>query len=395
VRTLTVASFLTDASTEMLIHLIPLFLANVLGVRTSIVGVIEGVAETTSSLLKVASGRLSDRIRRRKVLVVAGYALSTIAKPLFAVASSWQAVLGTRFLERVGKGVRTSPRDALIADSTDPSVRGFAFGFHRAGDTFGAALGILLAIGIVTAMQGSQTELTAETFRWIVWLSVIPAAAAVFALIVGVSEPGARRAPSSRHNAHTYGAAIVSPLGARFYLFLGIVVLFTLGNSSDAFLVLRAQERGLSLPAVLGLLLLYNLVYAFSSGPAGILSDRIGRRRLIIASWGIYAAAYFLFAGATSPWHLLVAFAIYGFFSALFEGSAKAFVADLTPADARGTAYGVYNAAVGVAALPASVVAGALWQGVGDWQGFGPAAPFFLGGTLALLAAALLARFPK
>ncbi len=392
VRTLTLASFLTDTSTEMLIHLLPLYLANVLGVRTAIVGVIEGVAEMTSSLLKVASGRISDRVRRRKGLVVAGYALSTLAKPFFALANSWQVILWTRFVERVGKGIRTSPRDALIADSTPVKDRGLAFGFHRAGDTFGAALGILLAIGLVFWLQGSQTELSGHTFRWIVWVSVLPAAAAVVALALGIKEAQPSR---ERDAAGTPPTRPLRALGKPFYLFLGVILLFTLGNSSDAFLVLRAQERGMTLPGVLGLLLLYNLVYATSSGPAGQLSDRVGRKGVILVSWAMYASAYLLLAFAKAGWHLLIAFAIYGLFSALFEGSAKAYVADLTPSDSRGTAYGVYNAAIGVAALPASVLAGILWQGVGGWAGFGPSAPFLVGGLLAALAAILVLRVPS
>lgn len=379
----TATSFLTDISTEMIINLIPLFLANVLGVRTGIIGLIEGIAETTASLLKVFSGWLSDRLGQRKWLTVAGYALSTLAKPFLYFATTWGWVLGVRFADRVGKGVRTAPRDALVADSIDQQRRGLAFGLHRAGDTAGAALGLLIALAVVWAAQGKGLTLTRETFQTIALLSIIPAGLAVLVLALGAQDVPAKVTP--RHTSLS-----LQGFDARFKGFLLIVTLFTLGNSSDAFLVLRAQERGLSVLGVMGILVTFNLVYTLISGPAGALSDRVGRQKLIVGGWLAYAVIYLGFALAGAAWHVWVLFAAYGIYYGMVEGTAKALVGDLVSPEQRGTAYGVYNAAVGVAALPASLIAGVLWQGIGGWRGLGPSAPFFFGAILALVAAALL-----
>ncbi|MFZ2487688.1 MAG: MFS transporter [Anaerolineae bacterium] len=379
----TAASFLTDVSSEMLVHLIPLFLANVLGVRLSLIGLIEGVAETTASLLKLLSGWLSDRLGDRKWLTVLGYSLSTLAKPFLYIANSWGAVLAVRFTDRVGKGIRTAPRDALVADSIDESRRGLAFGLHRAGDTAGALLGLLIALAVVRVMQGHELTLERTTFRTIVLLSILPAALAVLALVLG-----ARNVPVTSQRQRPQLS--LRGFDSRFKRFLAVVVLFTLGNSSDAFLVLRAQSLGLSLTAVLGVLALFNLIYALLSTPAGALSDRVGRRRLIIGGWLVYALIYLGFGLARASWQIWLLFALYGVYYALAEGAAKALVADVVPASQRGAAYGVYNAAIGLAALPASLLAGILWQGIGGWSGFGPSAPFIFGAMLALLAAMLL-----
>ncbi|MDT8304968.1 MAG: MFS transporter [Anaerolineae bacterium] len=384
---LTGASFLTDVSTEMIVHLLPLFLANVLGVRTVTVGLIEGLAETTSSLVKLLSGRLSDRLQRRKGLTVAGYALSTVAKPFLALARSWPAVLLVRFVERVGKGVRTAPRDALVADSVGARQRGLAFGLHRAGDTAGAALGILIALLVVWRLQGHRVALEANTFTILVWASVLPALAAVVLLVLAVHEP---------RRAQPYAPQLPQlpylPV-ASFRRYLLVVTLFTLGNASDAFLVLRAQSVGLGITAILALLLLFNLVYTIVSSPAGAVSDRLGPQRLLVTGWLLYAAIYAGFAFAGTAWHLAGLFALYGIYYGLTAGAARAFVADLVPASQRGTAYGWYNGAVGIAALPASLIAGLLWQGIGRWQGFGAPAAFLWGAALALLAALLLYRW--
>lgn len=379
----TATSFLTDISSEMLVYLIPLFLAGVLGVRLSVVGLIEGVAETTASLVKVFSGWLSDRLGRRKWLTVAGYSLSALAKPLFAVANSWGAVLAIRFTDRLGKGIRTAPRDALVADSIDEQHRGLAFGLHRAGDTAGALIGLLLALAVVLALQGRGITLERATFRTIALLSIIPAALAVLVLVVG-----ARDVPvTSQRERPRFSLA---GFDSRFKRLLVVVVLFTLGNSSDAFLVLRAQSLGISLPVVLGMLALFNLIYALIAGPAGALSDRIGRRRLIGGGWLVYALIYLGFAAAHVAWQMGALFAAYGLYYALTEGSVKALVADVVAPSMRGSAYGLFNGAIGLAALPASLLAGLLWQGVGGWAGFGPAAPFIFGAVMALLAATLL-----
>lgn len=379
----TATSLLTDVSSEMLVHLLPLFLANVLGVRTDIIGLIEGVAETTASLLKVFSGWLSDRMGQRKWLTVAGYSLSTLAKPFLFFATTWTAVLAVRFTDRVGKGIRTAPRDALIADSIDEKRRGLAFGLHRAGDSAGALLGILIALLVVWLAQGLDLELTRPTFQTVVLLSIPPAVLAVIVLAVGAKDvpiPGQRERPKlSLHG-----------LDPRFQRFLIVMVLFTLGNSSDAFLVLRAQTLGLSVVGVLGMLVTFTLVYTLISTPAGALSDRIGRRKVIIGGWLAYAGIYLGFALTNAAWQIWALFALYGVYYGMAEGAGKALVADVVDSEQRGTAYGLYNAAIGLAAFPASLIAGILWQGVAGWAGFGPSAPFLFGAFMALLAVILL-----
>jgi MFS family permease len=385
----TLTSFFTDVSSEMLFTLLPLYLSNVLGARTSVIGLIEGVAETTASLLKLVSGWLSDRLGRRKALAVAGYAISTAVKPLLLLANSWAWVLAVRFGDRVGKGVRTAPRDALVADSTPADVRGLAFGIHRAGDTAGAVVGLVVALAVVWAGQGAAVLLARSTFFTLVLLSVPPAVLAVLGLALAARDTHTpahqdRRAPGRGAPGPGFAA-----LPARFRAFLVVVVLFTLGNSSDAFLVLRAQYAGLPLLGVLGMMISFNLVYAMVSGPAGALSDRLGRRRLILGGWLIYSAIYLGFTAVRAGWHAWALMTLYGLYYALTEGVAKAYVADIVPAELRGRAYGVYNAAIGLTALPASLIAGILWQGLGPWHGFGPAAPFLFGAGMALLAALL------
>jgi len=376
-------SFFNDISSEMILNLLPLFLANVLGAGTAVIGLIEGVAESTASLLKVYFGGLSDRLGARKPLAVGGYLLSTLAKPVFFFAGSWGVVAGARWADRVGKGVRTAPRDALIADSISSNNRGLAFGLHRAADTGGAVLGLLIAIAVVWYMQGGTPELGRETFRTLVLVSLVPALLAVAFVALGVRE--IRK-----------GAASDAPrigfrgLGRRFAVFLVIVGLFDLGNFSDAFLVLRAQERGLGVDDVLWTLLGFNLVYALVATPAGALSDRIGRRRIITAGWIAYAGIYLGFALAGSGTQIVALYLCYGAYYGLTVGTAKAMVADLVPVRLRGTAYGSYHALVGIIDLPASLIAGLLWQGIGSWQGFGPAAPFYFGAATALAAALLM-----
>ena len=379
-------SFLMDVSSEMILNVLPLFLANVLGVGTAVIGLIEGVAESTASLLKVVSGGVSDRLGARKPLAAGGYALSALAKPIFLLAGSWGVVAGARWADRVGKGVRTAPRDALIADSIRSSDRGLAFGLHRAADTGGAVLGLLIAIAVVAHIQGNTAELGRETFRILVLVSLVPALLAVLTVLLGVRET--RRGAKS--DAPRIG---FRGLGRRFAVFLGIVALFDLGNFSDAFLVLRAQERGLGVADVLWTLVGFNLVYALVSTPAGALSDRIGRRRVIIAGWIAYAGIYLGFALAGSGTQIVALYLCYGAYYGLTMGTAKAMVADLVPARLRGTAYGSYHALLGVIDLPASLIAGLLWQGIGPWQGFGPAAPFYFGAATALAAALLLLAF--
>lgn len=376
-------SFCMDVSSEMVLNLLPLFLYGVLGVKTNVIGLIEGIAEATSSLLKLFSGWLSDKLRTRKWLAVAGYGISALAKPFFYFANSWGLVAGVRWADRVGKGIRTAPRDALVADSIAPEQRGLAFGFHRAADTGGAMVGLLIALGIVWATQQHAGVLNRATFQTVVLVSLIPAILAVLFLTFG-----ARDVPVTQ--AHTLPRFALRALGKRFMLFLFIVGIFDVGNSSDAFLVLRAQERGLSVLGILGMLITFNLVYTLVSAPAGAFSDRIGRRRIIIGGWLVYAAIYLGFALAGTGWQVWLLYTLYGIYYGLAYGATKAFIADIVPATLHGTAYGTYNAVMGILDFPASLIAGVLWQGVGRWAGFGPSAPFYFGAALAFIAALLM-----
>jgi MFS family permease len=357
-------SFFMDVSSEMVIPILPLFLDS-LRIPKSAIGTIEATAESTASLLKVFSGWLSDKLRARKWLAVTGYALSALAKPFFYLGSVWP-IAGARWADRVGKGVRTSPRDALVADSIDERHRGLAFGFHRAADTGGAVLGLLIALGTV----------------WLI--SLVPAFLAVLSLAVVAREVAVTKTREMPR-------ITFRGLGRRFAVFMLIVGIFDLGNSSDAFLQLRAKNLGVSVVGVIGMLILFNLVYALLSTPAGSLSDRVGRRRVIVGGWLVYAAIYLGFALAKMGWHAWVLYAIYGVYYGLAYGTTKAMVADIVPEELRGTAYGTYNAVLGILDFPASVIAGILWEGLGTWQGLGPSAPFLFGGALALIAALLMA----
>jgi len=377
---MTAASFLTDVSSDMVNNLVPLFLANALGAGTGVIGLIEGIAESTSSFLKLLSGWWSDRVVSRKPPTVAGYAISAVAKPLLGLAVTPVGVLAARFADRVGKGVRTAPRDALLADSAPPEQRGMAFGFHRAGDSLGAVVGIALALLIVLLTQGNAAALSRATFQRIALASVVPGLLAVGLLAAGLREV--------RRSAPAAGRPIIGSLRdmpAGFRRFLLIFSLFALGNSADAFILLRAQERGLSVAGVLAMLLAFNVVYTLVAGPAGALSDRLGRPRLIQAGWVVYAVIYLGLAVAGAGWQVVTLFVAYGLYHGLVEGNARAYVADLAGTERRGSAYGLYHAVVGLIALPASLIAGVLWQRVS------PAAPFYFGAALAGLAAVLLA----
>ncbi len=381
----TIASFFTDVSSEMIFNLVPLYLANVLGVGTAIIGLIDGIAETTASLMKVYTGSLSDKLGKRKWLAVAGYALSTISKPFLFIASSWEAVLGVRFSDRLGKGIRTAPRDALVADSIDEKQRGLAFGVHRAGDTAGAFLGIGFAALIVWLTERNGIDLTRHTFQIAVLASFIPAVLGVLVLIGMANE-----VPMKTKRASALPS--FEGLDTRFKLFLFVVVLFTLGNSSDSFIILLGQNRGLDIVQIMLMLMTFNFIYASLSGPLGAWSDTIGRRRLIIGGWIAYGLVYLGLALSKTGWHVWVLYALYGIYYAATDGVGRALVADFVPEERRGTAYGLYNAAIGIAVLPASVIAGLLWQGIGAWTGFGASAPFYFGAALALLAGVLFWR---
>jgi len=373
-------SFLTDVSSEMIFTLLPLFLANILGAAAVVIGFIEGVAESTASLLKIFSGWLSDRLGKRKSLAVIGYGLSTLVKPFMYIATTWGLVLGVRFADRLGKGVRTAPRDALVADSVSAEQRGKAFGFHRAMDTSGAALGLVVAAAVVFFLQKGTLELIRGTYQWLVLIGIIPAVLALF-MFFFVREARKGSSPQSQSECLRKSAQDKKTgFDNRFKLFLGIMFLFTLGNSSDAFVILRAQNLGNCVLYILLMLVLFNIVYSTLSIPAGILSDTLGRRRIIVLGWLVYALTYLGFAVASASWHIWLLFAFYGVYYGLAEGVARAFVADLVPEDRRGTAYGLFHGVVGITLLPASVIAGWLWQVIS------PAAPFYFGAGLAFLA---------
>jgi MFS family permease len=381
VRALGIVSLLNDFSSEIAVRTLPLFLANVLGVKISIIGLIEGIAESTATLLKLFSGYLSDRLRQRKALTLWGYGLSNISKPLLYFATSWGLVLFVRFLDRVGKGIRTAPRDALIADSTPPELRGRAFGFNKAMDKAGAVMGLLCAAGVLYFIQQNSIGLTRESYQWLVLLAVLPGLAAVGVIAKWVDD----RPRSPRRESPVLFWA---QMDGRFWAFIGLLILFTLGNSSDAFLMLRAQTLGFSTVEIFLVVAAFNLVVTLTSTKGGSLSDILGRRGLILASWLIYAVIYFGFAVASSWWHVWILYAGYGLYYGAFLGASSALVADLVPDHLRGTAYGIFNAAIGIAALPASLLAGILW----DW--YGSAAPFLIGGGLALIAAVGLLLIP-
>lgn len=373
-----VVSLLTDISSEMIFTIIPLFLLNVLGAAVSVVGVVGGITEGADAIFRIFSGWFSDRIGKRKTLAVAGYGLSTLIKPFMYIANTWGAVLGVRLGDRIGKGIRSSSRDALIADSLAANERGRGFGFHRAMDTSGAVLGLAIGALIVYLVQGGGIDLELKTYQWMVIIGVVPAVLAVIVLLTLVREKKKESAT---------GAKVAFPLSGitkgfekQFWFFLVIIAIFTLGNSSDFFLILRAQGTDTPLIQVMLMLVLFNTTYALVAIPMGILSDKIGRRRIIAAGWLIYSVVYFGFALASSIWHIWLLFAIYGIYYGIVEGAAKAYIADLVPAERRGTAYGLYQGVVGIMLFFASVIAGWMWEAIS------PAATFYFGAGLALMA---------
>jgi MFS family permease len=372
VYALAAVSFFNDVASEMIYPLLPVFLTTVLGVSAGFIGAIEGAAESTAAFLKLLSGWWSDRVRRRKPMVVAGYALASLVRPLVAIAQSATQVLLIRVSDRVGKGIRNAPRDALIADSIHPGVRGRAFGVRSAADNAGALLGPLIAFTMLAWWHLS--------LRTVFWLSAIPGAIAVVVAIVGVREV--------RHREATDGKApqLRAEMGARFWAFLVVIFVFTLGNSTDAFLLLRARQLGVPIALAPILWALLNGVKSVSNVPGGALSDRIGRRPTLIAGWLVYALVYFLFARATNAWEAWALFAGYGIFFGLSEGTELALVADVVPADRRGSAYGWYYLAIGVGALPASLLFGVLWDRYGSPVAFSTGAVLALTAALALLA---------
>jgi MFS family permease len=380
VYALSLVSFFTDVSSEMIYPLLPVFLTMVLGASASFIGAIEGLAESTAALLKLASGWWSDRVRRRKPLVVAGYVIASAMRPLVALAQSASQVLVIRVSDRIGKGLRNSPRDALIADSVDPSIRGRAFGFHRGADNFGGVVGPLIAFGVLNWWH--------VALRTVFWLAAIPGVIAVLAVVFGVREVRRRDTGSSSESAKIV-PKLHEPLGGRFWGVLAIIFVFTLGNSTDAFLLLRANQLGVPVALAPILWAVLHVVKTASNVPGGALSDRIGRKPTLAAGWLIYAIVYFAFARASATWHAWALFAVYGLYFGLTEGSERALVSDIVPAQRRGVAYGWYYLALGVGAFPASLIFGKLW----DVRGSGFA--FVVGASLALVAAIAIAFVPS
>jgi MFS family permease len=364
-------SFFTDVSSEMIYPLLPVFLSTVLGANAGFIGAIEGAAESTAALLKLVSGWWSDRVRRRKPMVVAGYVLASAMRPLTAIAQSATQVLLIRVSDRVGKGVRSSPRDALIADSVHPSMRGRAFGVRSAADNAGALLGPVIAFALLQFMH--------LTLRTVFWLAAVPGAIAVIVAIAGIREVERRSDTTGKQ------PKLAGGMGGRFWVFLTVIFIFTLGNSTDAFLLLRAKQLGVPVALAPILWALLNGVKSLSNVPGGALSDRVGRRPLLVAGWLVYAAVYFLFARATHAWQAWALFAGYGLFFGLTEGTELALVADVVPSRQRGAAYGWYYLAIGIGALPASLIFGMLWDRYGSPVAFG------VGASLALLAALAMA----
>ena len=364
-------SLLNDASSEMIYPLLPVFLSSVLGASAATLGIIEGTADAAASLLKLLSGSLSDRMGRRKPLVVGGYALASLVRPLIGFAQTAGAVLAIRLTDRMGKGLRASPRDALIADAAPRELHGRAFGVHEAMDHAGAVVGPLLAYLLLALGLG---------LRSVFLLSALPAALACLVVVVFVRE--ARSRPSAPVVAPA--APAVPILNRPFLGYLLATIVFALGNSSDAFLLLRVHDAGMSAQAAPLLWALHHVVKATTSAKAGELADRLGRRRALAAGWITYAGIYAGFAFARSGLAIASLFVVYGLHFALVGGAQKALVADLVPAEARAPGFGMYHLCVGLAALPASLLFGLLYQRLGS------ATAFLAGAGLALAAVALL-----
>lgn len=361
-------SMFTDLSTEMSYALIPIFLKEVLKVQPIFIGLIEAIAESTASILKAFSGYISDRLKKRKLFIFLGYTFSAIVKPLLALATHGWHVLIVRFLDRFGKGIRTAPRDALIADSAKDIYWGRTYGFHRAMDTLGAVLGPVLAFIIL--------NLSHQNYRLLFSLAFIPGLIAVLLIIFGVKDIAKEAKKTFKFS--------FKQLSPKLKLFLFIMILFTLGNSSDAFLILRAREIGVGATLIPLLWLAFNISYFLWSYPAGVISDRIGRPKTIFFGFLIFSFSYSALAFNKSPFWVWLIFIMYGLYYGFTEGNLRAYVADLTPAEMRGTTFGLYHTIVGITLLPANLLMGLLWQK------FGFSIALLLGAGLSLISALLL-----
>ena len=367
-------AFFGGLAQDMIQPILPLFYASVLGLSKEFIGLIEGSLMTVSSLTKIGAGYLSDYLQKRKAIVFAGYALSAVARFTLGFAGSGPAMLSLRVTDGVGKGLKDAPRDALVASSAGTRKLGFAFGVQRTLDTLGSVAGPLITFGLLHVWINRPGKY--QTIFFVAGLiAAVPLL--IIGLVVRERQSPIKKLPLS-----------LSVLRGPFVGFLAVMLLFTLGNSSDAFIILRAEDVGVSAVAIPIAYALFNLVSAIAAIPAGHLSDRIGRRKVIAIGWAIYAMTYLGFALAHRPWMIWALWACYGLFYALSEGAAKAMVAELVPEQSRGAAFGLYNAAVGVMALPASLIAGMLWQRVS------PAAPFAFGAALSAMALIGLAFVP-
>ncbi len=385
---ISLVSLLNDASSEIIYPLLPIFLSLTLGASPGVVGLIEGAAESISSLLKLFAGYFSDRQGKRKSFVVFGYVLSSFVRPVLAFAVNWYEVLAIRLSDRVGKGIRSAPRDAMIADTVRVEERGLAFGFHRAMDHTGAVAGPLLGYLLVLLFAVDRNAPSAGEFKKIFLAASIPAMAAVAVAAFYVREV--------KHKRRAEDVVMPAPaklslqgFDSNFKRFLFIVALFTLSNSSDAFLLLRARMAGVSVVAIPLLWATLHVSKVVSSLFGGDLSDRLGRRRLIVSGWILYAAVYAGFAFVSNALSVWILFIIYGIYFGFAEGAEKALVADLVPPEKRGTAFGLYNLAFGITVLPASLLMGALW----DWRG--PQTAFIVSALLGSTAALLLLLLVK
>jgi MFS family permease len=377
-------SLLNDASSEIIYPLLPIFLANSLGASARAIGTIEGLAESVASLLKLFAGYLSDRLAKRKSLVVAGYSVASLARPLLAFAQTWTQVLAIRLTDRIGKGIRTAPRDAMIADTVRVEQRGLAFGFHRAMDHGGAVIGPLIGYLLVILFVANAKSPTAGEFSKIFLVASVPALLAVLVAIFFM-----RESPLKSSSDNQVKKLSLRGFDSNFKRFLVVLALFTLSNSSDSFLILRAMDAGVSVAVVPLLWAAHHGTKVLSSLFGGDLSDRLGRKRLIVSGWILYAAVYAGFAYATNQASLWVLFLVYGIYFGLAEGAEKALVADLVRPEQRGTAYGLYNLAFGITVFPASFLMGTIW----DWKG--PTVAFLLSALMGASAAMLLLVFVR
>ena len=362
-------SLFTDLSSQMVFPLIPLFLTTVLGAGACAVGIVEGAAETTASLLKVISGYWSDKIKKRKPFIFFGYSLSSITKPLFAFASSWPSVLFIRVIERIGKGLRTAPRDALVAESCDESVRGKAYGLHRAMDGIGSVLGATIALLLLPILG----------YRNIFLFAFIPGIIAVF-VILFIKE---KRVPIKRETKNTPIKLSFKELSVKLRLFIIISSIFALGHFGYAFLLLRAKNIGLSDNMAILLYVLFYIVYTICTIPSGMLSDKIGRKPVLITGYLVFAVTSLGLIFTSSIYSILIFFIVYGVFYAMIDGVQRALVIDLAPENLKATALGTFHTAIGLVALPGGYIAGLLWDKIG------PGATFTYGFTLAIISIAL------